>query len=165
MPSFFFFNDTATTELYTLSLHDALPIFPSSNRMVSEDRSSTNSSAKEPPRARAARRTWPESSRSSMSRDCIGGQLIQSEPDRRRIHAQDGHRAARLPRRSGSRVRPGLCLRLNGSGTPPDQGTRTDLIALGAVAGGLLIWYVGLFVVRGFAYPVGPDGPVYLWWT
>src|SRR2546430_15432632 len=29
---FFFFNDTATTEIYTLSLHDALPIFQSRNR-------------------------------------------------------------------------------------------------------------------------------------
>src|SRR2546426_4660258 len=28
MCSFFFFNDTATTEIYTLSLHDALPISP-----------------------------------------------------------------------------------------------------------------------------------------
>src|SRR5258708_39719866 len=28
MYSFFFFNDTATTEIYTLSLHDALPIYP-----------------------------------------------------------------------------------------------------------------------------------------
>src|SRR2546422_6404142 len=27
---FFFFNDTATTEIYTLSLHDALPIFQAS---------------------------------------------------------------------------------------------------------------------------------------
>src|SRR3712207_8347804 len=27
---FFFFNDTATTEIYTLSLHDALPISQSS---------------------------------------------------------------------------------------------------------------------------------------
>src|SRR5436309_11009764 len=28
-PAFvFFFNDTATTEIYTLSLHDALPIYP-----------------------------------------------------------------------------------------------------------------------------------------
>src|SRR3712207_7454927 len=27
MISVFFFNDTATTEIYTLSLHDALPIF------------------------------------------------------------------------------------------------------------------------------------------
>src|SRR5687767_15951912 len=38
---FFFFNDTATTEIYTLSLHDALPIsrargtqFSSSSRAV-----------------------------------------------------------------------------------------------------------------------------------
>src|SRR5256885_5011230 len=31
MPSaIFFFNDTATTEIYTLSLHDALPIFADS---------------------------------------------------------------------------------------------------------------------------------------
>src|SRR3712207_9051783 len=30
--SFFFFNDTATTEIYTLSLHDALPIFPDLSR-------------------------------------------------------------------------------------------------------------------------------------
>src|SRR5438309_8320009 len=28
---FFFFNDTATTEIYTLSLHDALPIFDGSD--------------------------------------------------------------------------------------------------------------------------------------
>src|SRR5256885_12572497 len=28
---FFFFNDTATTEIYTLSLHDALPIFHPGN--------------------------------------------------------------------------------------------------------------------------------------
>src|SRR5260363_470600 len=29
---FFFFNDTATTEIYTLSLHDALPIWPHPRR-------------------------------------------------------------------------------------------------------------------------------------
>src|SRR2546427_9606359 len=29
---FFFFNDTATTEIYTLSLHDALPILPGARR-------------------------------------------------------------------------------------------------------------------------------------
>src|SRR2546422_4966083 len=28
----FFFNDTATTEIYTLSLHDALPISPPASR-------------------------------------------------------------------------------------------------------------------------------------
>src|SRR5689334_23766830 len=30
--SFFFFNDTATTEIYTLSLHDALPICDAARR-------------------------------------------------------------------------------------------------------------------------------------
>src|SRR2546429_6373542 len=33
--SFFFFNDTATTEIYTLSLHDALPISASALVTVS----------------------------------------------------------------------------------------------------------------------------------
>src|SRR2546426_6808068 len=31
---FFFFNDTATTEIYTLSLHDALPIYPAARGPV-----------------------------------------------------------------------------------------------------------------------------------
>src|SRR3712207_8902283 len=30
---FFFFNDTATTEIYTLSLHDALPIYEQVHRL------------------------------------------------------------------------------------------------------------------------------------
>ena len=30
----FFFNDTATTEIYTLSLHDALPIFSGVEQQV-----------------------------------------------------------------------------------------------------------------------------------
>src|SRR5215204_2744901 len=33
---FFFFNDTATTEIYTLSLHDALPIARADGRPVAE---------------------------------------------------------------------------------------------------------------------------------
>src|SRR6266481_9451474 len=35
---FFFFNDTATTEIYTLSLHDALPIAVMTPRLVRGDR-------------------------------------------------------------------------------------------------------------------------------
>src|SRR5688572_33008391 len=45
---FFFFNDTATTEIYTLSLHDALPIYP--------DRLSTKS---EPARSTASESVLP----------------------------------------------------------------------------------------------------------
>src|SRR5260370_3083653 len=33
MLAFFFFNDTATTEIYTLSLHDALPISEIAQRL------------------------------------------------------------------------------------------------------------------------------------
>src|SRR5258708_10402238 len=35
--SFFFFNDTATTEIYTLSLHDALPIYAADQGLHSGD--------------------------------------------------------------------------------------------------------------------------------
>src|SRR2546430_10864533 len=36
--AFFFFNDTATTEIYTLSLHDALPICPAAVAVRAGDR-------------------------------------------------------------------------------------------------------------------------------
>src|SRR2546428_7484713 len=39
----FFFNDTATTEIYTLSLHDALPICASSKCRKASPRSKTES--------------------------------------------------------------------------------------------------------------------------
>src|SRR2546430_12823678 len=34
---FFFFNDTATTEIYTLSLHDALPIYEVASTRLSSN--------------------------------------------------------------------------------------------------------------------------------
>src|SRR3712207_7784042 len=42
---FFFFNDTATTEIYTLSLHDALPILLRRGGMSSWPVSRTTSSS------------------------------------------------------------------------------------------------------------------------
>src|SRR3712207_6968223 len=36
--TFFFFNDTATTEIYTLSLHDALPIYVGQREVEREGR-------------------------------------------------------------------------------------------------------------------------------
>src|SRR3712207_8552208 len=38
---FFFFNDPATTEIYTLSLHDALPILRRTNGLVVAARAAT----------------------------------------------------------------------------------------------------------------------------
>src|SRR5260370_31940159 len=38
----FFFNDTATTEIYTLSLHDALPIYSLALKLAELDKNSPN---------------------------------------------------------------------------------------------------------------------------
>src|SRR5258708_33398882 len=67
---FFFFNDTATTEIYTLSLHDALPISNGSplSSMASRSRSlpagtnpsrSSRTTADHGPLLRAPRRQLP----------------------------------------------------------------------------------------------------------
>src|SRR2546422_4078835 len=54
--AFFFFNDTATTEIYTLSLHDALPISPSSCSVCGRRRSTWARAASiSPP---PCRRSW-----------------------------------------------------------------------------------------------------------
>src|SRR3712207_8971244 len=60
----FFFNDTATTEIYTLSLHDALPIYSAAARPRSSRRCSISTCAgssiglKNPRTARRAPPTW-----------------------------------------------------------------------------------------------------------
>src|SRR5256885_14722836 len=41
---YFFFNDTATTEIYTLSLHDALPIWSVDARTLKRKRYRANAS-------------------------------------------------------------------------------------------------------------------------
>src|SRR5256886_9299596 len=62
--TFFFFNDTATTEIYTLSLHDALPISPRSG----PDRCCAPSRAATRPRGRKDRKsTRLNSSHSQIS--------------------------------------------------------------------------------------------------
>src|SRR2546430_12569613 len=64
--SFFFFNDTATTEIYTLSLHDALPIFASTvvsvaphechnTRPPDDHRADTSASTESPPTSTTTR--------------------------------------------------------------------------------------------------------------
>src|SRR6266487_5776667 len=54
---FFFFNETATTEIYTLSLHDALPISPPPPRRAPGARASRDAAtAGSPPRPDRRRR-------------------------------------------------------------------------------------------------------------
>src|SRR6266852_8567422 len=59
---FFFFNDTATTEIYTLSLHDALPICRRWNRRRGPGRTSWPK-----PRGRDRKSTRLNSSHGSIS--------------------------------------------------------------------------------------------------
>src|SRR6266403_2306540 len=60
---FFFFNDTATTEIYTLSLHDALPISPSASLETSaRAKSSCSVRAK---RASARKGRWSRDRKST----------------------------------------------------------------------------------------------------
>src|SRR2546425_4991391 len=59
---FFFFNDTATTEIYTLSLHDALPI--SSGSPSSRWRRHGSRASSRTPRPRRSRRSWTKTNRS-----------------------------------------------------------------------------------------------------
>src|SRR5258705_12650855 len=58
----FFFNDTATTEIYTLSLHDALPIWERPQSGGSHRRAARRRS---PRRARVLRDRLPERDRKS----------------------------------------------------------------------------------------------------
>src|SRR3989441_9766668 len=56
---FFFFNDTATTEIYTLSLHDALPISRDSGPGRRGSGARQPAGARDDDAARAARRARP----------------------------------------------------------------------------------------------------------
>ena len=68
----FFFNDTATTEIYTLSLHDALPIYGQSDVAVLPQRGGVSL----PGRSTRQAGSQPEP---------LGlGELLQGEPDERR---------------------------------------------------------------------------------
>src|SRR2546426_8401477 len=80
---FFFFNDTATTEIYTLSLHDALPISLRRARRArrSRARDARGLRVRPPPRlpGRAARLARPR------------GRLSQRDGDRKSTRLNSSH--------------------------------------------------------------------------
>src|SRR3712207_9323902 len=76
---FFFFNDTATTEIYTLSLHDALPISARCKSGRSDaGRSPRVRKCARPPRGEICR-TPEVHSRSGRSRGCMRSEEHTSE--------------------------------------------------------------------------------------
>src|SRR2546422_2779968 len=66
--TFFFFNDTATTEIYTLSLHDALPILAYVALQVEVDARMEWSSGHRQQRRRGARLADDVSQRAHLDR-------------------------------------------------------------------------------------------------
>src|SRR2546430_7206080 len=84
---FFFFNDTATTEIYTLSLHDALPICTGSTCRVKRSTCRVKSAT-----VRARDRLSGRASRRSERRDRRAekksGHLI---PDRKSTRLNSSH--------------------------------------------------------------------------
>src|SRR3712207_8105818 len=82
---FFFFNDTATTEIYTLSLHDALPICQEAGRMVA--------ATEEVPRRRRNPRVVVQ--RPEEHRRIGGGEQSAARGGLRREQSEDGEEQGR----------------------------------------------------------------------
>src|SRR6266496_6776565 len=74
---FFFFNDTATTEIYTLSLHDALPISTSTGAVPNlGTRTVAGSSGR---RTRSSKRSEEHTSELQSRRDLVCRLLLEKK--------------------------------------------------------------------------------------
>src|SRR2546427_7368562 len=80
----FFFNDTATTEIYTLSLHDALPIYPArQDRRVQQALARRNARVREDlPAGRRLRHAR------GLPRGCPHQQALRSEEHTSELQSQ-----------------------------------------------------------------------------
>src|SRR2546430_14319576 len=84
---FFFFNDTATTEIYTLSLHDALPIWfrvarqglPGSARRESESSLVREGGASERPAERTVGRSEEHTSELQSQSNLVCRLLLEKK--------------------------------------------------------------------------------------
>src|SRR5258708_30441995 len=102
----FFFNDTATTEIYTLSLHDALPISAGDQQVV-EGGAARRLHRLQPERQGPHRRLGllgaPHRRRARFGAAALGGgRRLRTG----RLHAAHPARALREAWRSGGRDRP-----------------------------------------------------------
>src|SRR5438034_10613792 len=88
---FFFFNDPATTEIYTLSLHDALPIWtPSSERSgsassrIDADASSNVTATQASLRSRASDRSEEHTSELQSHSDLVCRLLLEKKKKKKK---------------------------------------------------------------------------------
>src|SRR5436853_2580579 len=71
---FFFFNDSATTEFYTLSLHDALPIY---------QQATTNQNVKKRPACSELRWAYCNHKATYFASYLTGGDCVPDDQDRK----------------------------------------------------------------------------------
>src|SRR5256885_10934201 len=97
--AFFFFNDTATTEIYTLSLHDALPI---SGIGASHGRSPLQQGTRVGPSGRRRRRGRSEEHTSELQSPCnlVCRLLLEKKNRTRQPHSGNGAVAGRTEPRA-----------------------------------------------------------------
>src|SRR5438477_9756207 len=106
---FFFFNDPPTTEIYTLSLHDALPISLRHGRERHLGAPRAGGGGSDPRRAQAAGRQDRKSTRLNSSHMSISYAVFCLKKKKRR--PSDSARVARLPYRlERSEPSPAICL-------------------------------------------------------
>src|SRR2546422_11280104 len=86
---FFFFNDTATTEIYTLSLHDALPIWPNRSCAARSTRSAPASPSEASPGSEAAGRSEEHTSELQSRLHLVCRLLLEKKKNNNR-HVQCG---------------------------------------------------------------------------
>src|SRR6267154_1203256 len=97
---FFFFNDTATTEIYTLSLHDALPIDAARRRQqfvqdsIAREQARRDSLARSQQDAERLRRQRESDSLAAMGRDvdavrAMVGRAVHFDFDKSNIRPGD----------------------------------------------------------------------------
>src|SRR6266511_4623348 len=117
---FFFFNDTATTEIYTLSLHDALPIAPSSRGASSAGRPPPwASSVLPPPRPDSAPFTRSVADRPRSRAAGLTATTSDALPPERAATATTPGRPAGIrPRISCARVRTSFAPAPSGASVP-----------------------------------------------
>src|SRR6266853_6236934 len=85
--SFFFFNDTATTEIYTLSLHDALPIHPA---QIGPANAAFSPTAEEAAQARRIIAAYAEAAGAGKGAVRIDGRLVEA------LHVEAAYRTVAL---------------------------------------------------------------------
>src|SRR5262250_795211 len=138
-PLFFFFNETATPEIYTLPLHDALPILPNSIETVPPYVATATSGL--PSRLRSSRDR--KSTRLNSSHRCISYAVFCLKNKRR-----NAPRAREADARRRAATRGGRLL-LRSHGLPARRGAGVFFLMIRRPPGSTLFPYTTLFRSAG----------------